>query len=218
LSSQLTFPFSTPAKFTREDFIVGLGNAQAAAFVDSWPDWPVASAALHGPPGSGKSHLAAAWRAGAEIVAAASLSGSILARLDASRPLVVEGVDSSLANPGRDEALFSVMERATRTAPVLLTGREPPAAWPTAMPDLASRFSALLSFPLWAPDDALLAALAKKLFADRQLTVSDTVIQQMVRRLERSPAAIRDFVAEADAKALAEKRPITTALIQELMA
>lgn len=178
----------------------------------------MAAVALYGPSGSGKSHLVAAWRAGAEIVSAAALSGGALARLDAARPIAVEDVDSSVVNPARDAAIFSLLERATRAVPLLLTGREPPGAWPAALPDLASRFSALLAFPLWAPDDDLLGALAKKLFADRQLTVSDAVIRQMMRRLERSPAAIRNFVAEADAKALAEKRPITTALIQSLIA
>jgi len=178
----------------------------------------VAAVALYGPSGSGKSHLAAAWRAGAEVVPAAALSGNTLARLDIARPIIIEDVDSSSVNPTRDTAIFSLLERATREAPVLLTGREAPAAWPTVLPDLASRFSALLTFPLWAPDDDLLAALARKLFADRQLTVADAVIQQMMRRLERSPAAIRNFVAEADAKALAEKRPVNAALIQELIA
>lgn len=216
LNPQLTLPFDQRRRLAREDFIVGPGNAQAVAFIDAWPDWPVTAAALHGPSGCGKSHLVAAWKAGAQIVPTASLSGSALARLDPARPLAVEDVDSSLPNPARDEVIFSLMERAT--ASLLFTGREPPAKWPTVLPDLASRFSALLAFPLWAPDDDLLAALAKKLFVDRQLTVSDVVIQQMVRRLERTPAAIRQFVGEADAKALAEKRPITTALIQELMA
>jgi len=211
-------PFEQRANFTRADFVVAPANAEAVAFVDAWPDWPVAAVALYGPSGSGKSHLAAAWRAGAEVVPAAALSGNTLARLDIARPIIIEDVDSSSVNPTRDTAIFSLLERATREAPVLLTGREAPAAWPTVLPDLASRFSALLTFPLWAPDDDLLAALARKLFADRQLTVADGVIQQMMRRLERSPAAIRNFVAEADAKALAEKRPVNAALIQELIA
>lgn len=211
-------PFEQRANFTRADFVVAPANAEAVAFVDAWPDWPVAAVALYGPSGSGKSHLAAAWRAGAEVVPAAALSGNTLARLDIARPIIIEDVDSSSVNPTRDTAIFSLLERATREAPVLLTGREAPAAWPTVLPDLASRFSALLTFPLWAPDDDLLAALARKLFADRQLTVADAVIQQMMRRLERSPAAIRNFVAEADAKALAEKRPVNAALIQELIA
>jgi hypothetical protein len=47
--------------------------------------------------------------------------------------------------------------------------------------------------------------------------VPDAVIAQMIVSLERSPAAIRDLVARADAQALAEKRPVTTALIRELL-
>ncbi|MGH6871287.1 MAG: chromosomal replication initiator DnaA [Rhizomicrobium sp.] len=196
MSPQLTFPFAPAPRLSRADFIVAPANAEAVAFIDSWPDWPVTAAALHGPPGSGKSHLAS-------TLAAATL---------------IEDVDSTPATAKRDAALFSALERATREAPVLLTGREPPALWETAMPDLASRFKALLAFPLWAPDDALLSALARKLFADRQLMVPDAVIQAMLHRLERSPSALRIFVDRADARALAEKRAVTVGLIQELIA
>jgi chromosomal replication initiation ATPase DnaA len=112
-------------------------------------------------------------------------------------------------------ALFALLERGT---PLLLTGREAPPAWRAGLPDLVSRYRALLAFGLWAPDDALLAALARKLFADRQLAVPDAVVVHMLHALERSPGAVRDFVAQADEKALAEKRAITPALIRELLA
>jgi hypothetical protein len=39
----------------------------------------------------------------------------------------------------------------------------------------------------------------------------------MLVSLERSPAAIRDFVDRADAKALAEAKPINLALLRELL-
>ncbi|MDR3528030.1 MAG: hypothetical protein P4L57_12210, partial [Rhizomicrobium sp.] len=59
---------------------------------------------------------------------------------------------------------------------------------------------------------------ARKLFADRQVQVPEAVIVQMIRALERSPGAVRDFVARADSKALAEKRAISLSLIRELLA
>jgi chromosomal replication initiation ATPase DnaA len=86
------------------------------------------------------------------------------------------------------------------------------------LPDLVSRVRALLAFPLWAPDDALLMGLAVKLFADRQLQVPENVVLHMVRSLERSPAAVRDFVARADAAALAQQRPVNLSLIKDLLA
>ena len=196
-----------------------LASAPALAFIDSWPHWPVAVAALHGPSGSGKSHLAAIWqaRSSAQIVSAKELSGSSFIR-DAALPLIVEDVDSAHVNPARDAALFSLLEHAQPDVPVLLTGHEPPPAWKTSLPDLASRFSALLAFLLWAPDDELLAAIARKLFNDRQLAVPDAVIERMVKSLERSPAAMRDFVAQADERALAEGRAINLALVRDMLA
>ncbi|HSM94512.1 MAG TPA: hypothetical protein VLT91_00610 [Rhizomicrobium sp.] len=215
---QLPLPLGFRTVFTREDFVPSLASAPALALIDSWPNWPVAAAALHGPSGSGKSHLAAIWQAqsNAQIVSAKELSGGVAH--DPALPLIVEDVDSAHVSPARDAALFGLLERAQVAAPVLLTGHEPPPAWKTSLPDLASRFSALLAFPLWAPDDELLAAIARKLFNDRQLAVPDAVIARMVTSLERSPAAMRDFVARADERALSEGRAITLALVREMLA
>lgn len=212
--SQLVLPLDTPAALERADFIVGAGNAQAVAFIDSWPRWPVSAAVLYGPAGSGKTHLATIWRArsGARMAAAATLQDA------PAGPLVVEDVDSAPASEERDARLFRLIERASPETPLLLTGLEAPAGWPAVLPDLASRFLAILSLPLWAPDEALLAGLARKLLADRQLAVPDAVIARIVHGLERTPGAVRAFIADADAKALSEARPINLALVRELLA
>ena len=220
MASQLILPLDQQSKLTRADFVVAPGNRQGVTFVDAWPDWPAPAAALFGPSGSGKSHLAVVWqaRAGAARIAAASLEGLDPAALAGRGPLAVEDVDSVAPTAARDRALFALIEGAGPGTPLLLTGREPPEAWPVVLPDLASRFAALLAFSLWAPDDALLEALARKLFTDRQLAVPDSVIQRMIRSLERSPSAIRDFVARADEKALAEHRAVNLSLVRELLA
>jgi len=205
--TQLVLPLEVRSASGRDDFIVASGNQQAVAFIDSWPGWPAPAAALYGPAASGKSHLAAVWaqKAGAQIIAAADLLQGV-----PDGPLVVEDAGAGVA----EASLFALLERG---APLLITAQAPPSDWPVALPDLGSRARALLAFPLWAPDEALLMGLAVKLFTDRQLQVPENVVLHMVRSLERSPGAVRDFVARADAAALAQKRPINLSLIKDLL-
>lgn len=204
---QLVLPLQLRSATGRADFIVAACNQAAVTFVDSFPNWPAPAAVLYGPPASGKSHLAAVWaqKAGARVIGAGSLEADV-----PDGALVVEDV-----GPGVAEApLFALIERG---APLLITAQTPPGDWPVVLPDLVSRVRALLGFPLWAPDDALLMGLAVKLFADRQVQVPENVVTAMIAGLERSPAAIRDFVELADAVALAEKKPITFSLIKDLL-
>jgi chromosomal replication initiation ATPase DnaA len=207
--SQLVLPLEPGNAMTRAEFIVVPGNARALAFLDSFPDWPVSAAALTGPSASGKTHLARIWaeRSGAALLDARSLRAAV------TGPAVVENVDSA-PTFAHEAALFAMLEQG---APLLLTGRGAPATWPVSLPDLASRFQALLAFELGASDEALLMALAVKLFADRQIAVPEGVVTHLVQTLERSPAALRDFIQRADALALAEKRPVNLQLIRGLM-
>jgi chromosomal replication initiation ATPase DnaA len=201
---------------SREDFVVSPANSQALAFIESWPNWTIATAALYGPPGCGKTHLASIWQAmtGARRISANEITVAVLGTPAA---LVIEDVDLAQATPDRDSALFAVMQTAAQRAPLLLTGIAPPPRWPWVLPDLASRFSALVALPIRAPDDTMLAGLARKLFADRQLLVAEEVIDQMLFVLERSPASVRAFVVEADATALSEGRPVNLSLVRRLL-
>jgi chromosomal replication initiation ATPase DnaA len=58
---------------------------------------------------------------------------------------------------------------------------------------------------------------APRLMGDHQLSVPESVVIHLVRTLERSPAALRDFIQRADAQALAEKKPVNLQLIRGLM-
>jgi chromosomal replication initiation ATPase DnaA len=211
MPAQLILPIEPRANLKRTDFIVAPGNERALAFLESFPAWPAPAAALFGPPASGKSHLVSIWveRAGASILSAAALALTE----PPSGPLVVEDIDAA---PGsaQEARLFGLFERS---APLLLTARTPPIAWTATLPDLISRYRSMLAFELGEPDDALLSRLAAKLFADRQLVVPQAVIRRIIESLERSPAALRDFVARADAQALSEKRAINLGLIRELL-
>ncbi|MBV9331553.1 MAG: chromosomal replication initiator DnaA, partial [Alphaproteobacteria bacterium] len=190
MPSQIPLPLATATAASRDNFVVTEGNAAAAAFVDSWPAWAVSAAALCGPESSGKTHLATSWarRSDAQIFDIREFRDDGMAA--PGRTVLIDNLD--LGRPEiSDLALFSLLNRGET---VLLAGREAPARWPVKLPDLVSRLGALLTLSLLPLDDDGLAQLALRLFADRQLAIPAAVISRMLVSLERSPAAIRDFV------------------------
>jgi len=210
MPSQLVLPLEPRNAMTRGDFIEAPANTRAFTFVERWPDWSMPAAALWGPSASGKTHLAHIWtsRSGAVLVDAAALHEPL------PGAVVVENCDS-VAGADHEPALFAMLERGT---PLLLTGHAEPSQWRILLPDLSSRLRALVAFELGHPDEGLLMALAVKLFADRQIMVPEAVVTSLLQGLERSPAALRDFIARADREALSRQKPINLQLIRELMA
>jgi len=198
------------------DFLVAPSNAAAVAWIDGWPGWPAPALVLHGPPGCGKSHLAAIWRAraGAPLIAAESLTvEGVPDLLGAAAGAVVDGADRAEERP----LLHLYNFVAERRGHLLLLAEEPPARWSTGLADLRSRLLAAPPVALLPPDDALLGALLVKLFADRQVAVGQEVILFLLSRMERSFDAARRLVEALDRAALAEGRAITVPLARGVM-
>ncbi|WP_298720771.1 DnaA/Hda family protein [uncultured Ferrovibrio sp.] len=213
---QLSLGLTLPISWAREDFLVVPGNEAALGWLDRWPDWPNNALALHGNAGTGKTHLAHIWAAQvpqAQVIGADALTASTVDQL-AQRPLALDDAD----RVGDPVALFHLVNlMRERGHSLLLTGSSPPAQWPYALPDLMSRLKAMPAQGIEEPDDALLAAVLVKLFADRQLNVGEDVVKYLVARIERSCHAARHWVAALDAAALAQGRAVTVALTRKVL-
>jgi len=207
-TEQLRLPLERP--IAGEAFVTSDSNAEAVRVLARWPDGVGAVLALHGPPGSGKSRLAADW---AERVGAVPLNGAEAALID---PLELEGRPVLLdrAADADDESLFHLINLANSGGgALLLVSRSAPRQWSVDLPDLRSRLDAVRAVAIAAPDDAVLSAILRARFAERSITPSDDVIDYLVRRLDRSAETAAAVVESLDAL----HRPVTRVLARQVL-
>lgn len=216
--SQLVFELPHIPALGSEDFLISQSNEQAVRLIDSWPGWPFRCAILNGPQGAGKTHLVNVWRgrSGAQAFAAKDFGSAVELAKEAGGPVAIEDFDHG---PVNEHAAFHLLNLARETGfDVLITAREQPGAWNIALPDLRSRLRSAALVTIEEPDEALLSAVLIKLFADRQLQIEPGVVGYILKRAERSMAAIQTLVDALDRAALAERRRVTRSLAARVLA
>ncbi|MBS0642936.1 MAG: chromosomal replication initiator DnaA [Acetobacteraceae bacterium] len=211
---QLPLPFPHEPLYAPHDFFPADCNHAALAWLDRMQDWPDRRLLVWGEEGCGKTHLLRVWAA---RTGAAWLDGRILRTPEDLPPSGAAALDDAdLVTP--ETTLLHVLNTARdRGLSLLLTARQPPARWPVALPDLASRLRAMATVEIAPPDDAFLSMLFAMLLADRQLQVPPAVQDWLLRRLPRTPAALREAAAKLDRLSLAGGRRVTRALASRLL-
>ena len=220
MATQLGFDLPVRAALGREDFFVSPANAMAVALLEGWQGWPGRKLLLIGPAGAGKTHLAHVWAAQsrARILPAAGLERADIPAL-AQGHVVVEDIDQIAGQQGAEQALFHLHNLVIAEGhSLLLTSACAPQHLGLSLPDLQSRVQGCQSASLGAPDDRLLGAVLMKLFADRQLVPTPDTLPYLVRWMTRSFDSARQIVAEMDAQALAQGRPLNRALARDVLA
>lgn len=174
--------------------IVGTSNADAVRYLRHVATWPVRTAVLVGPRGSGR-----------------SLIGRLFARDTGGR--VIDG-PTSVA----EEDIFHAWNAAQASgAPLLIIADTPPADWRIALPDLGSRLRAVPVLTIAEPDDCLARELIDALFAQRGIALAPEVASYIVPRMERSYAMIHRIVAALDAASLEQGRRVGIRLTRETL-
>lgn len=193
-TDQPPLPLAWRPRLGEADFFISDANRAAVEWLARPAAWPMPRVLLIGPEGSGKTHLA----------------GLVAARTGAR---VFDDADANADG----ETLFHAWNAASAERPLLMTARRLPRSWAHRLPDLASRLAVTPLVTLAEPDDALLAAVLTKRFADCGLKVPDDVIGWLSLRIERSFAAVGHAVALLDAAAMAERRELTVPLARSLL-
>jgi len=194
-SGQIALPLDWSAGGSNDGpLIVGTSNADAVRYLRHVATWPVRTAVLTGPRGSGR-----------------SLIGRLFARETGGR--VIDGHDSV-----SEEEMFHAWNAAQSSGtPLLIIADAPPGEWGTQLPDLRSRLAAVPVLAIGEPDDCLARDLIEALFAQRGIALAPGVASYIVPRMERSYAMIHRVVAALDAASLERGGAIGVRLTRETL-
>lgn len=192
--SQISLPFDWPGQGTDDDYLVSEANRIAVRHLEGWQGWPLAVTVLGGPPLSGRSMLGRRF---------AALSGGVV-------------IDDA---QGQDELLlFNAWNDAqTSRRPLLLIGRESPTMWQVALPDLRSRLAAAPFISIAQPDEPLACALIERALARMGAAHAADLPDWLLRRIERSYAAIAGVTHVLNEAALSSGRKISVAMAKETL-
>lgn len=193
--AQIALPLDWSAGGSNDGpLIVGTSNADAVRYLRHVATWPVRTAVLTGPRGSGR-----------------SLIGRLFASETGGR--VIDGHDSV-----PEEEIFHAWNAAQASGtPLLIIADAPPAEWNVALPDLRSRLAAVPVLTIGDPDDCLSRDLIEALFAQRGMALAPEVPSYIVPRMERSYAMIHRIVAALDAASLEKGRGVSVRLTRETL-
>lgn len=192
---QIALPLDWSAGGSNDSpLIVGTSNADAVRYLRHVATWPVRTAVLTGPNGSGR-----------------SLMGRLFASETGGRVIDDQGSVS-------EEAMFHAWNQAQAGgAPLLIIADAPPAEWNIVLPDLASRLRAVPVIAIGEPDDCLARDLIEALFAQRGVALAPEVAAYVVPRMERSYAMLHRIVAALDAASLEQGRRVGVRLARETL-
>jgi DnaA-homolog protein len=183
---------------------------------------------LHGPTGSGKTHLlqavcALAGRAGRgaaylPLPQVIEFGDELLAGFG---ELAVVCLDDAHAIAGRDaweRSLFRLhQELDERGGRLLVSGPTPPAALPFKLRDLGSRLNGGLVLTLQPLDEAEQIAALRLRAQLRGLELPDDTAQFMLRRLPRDMAHLYGFLDQLDQASLIAQRRLTVPFVKEVL-
>jgi DnaA family protein len=219
---QLAFEFGAPREPTLENFVAGR-NAEVLHHVREIARGDSGERLLYvwGASGSGRTHLLrAAARAAREAGAAAAyLACDAETRfrdgVAGCRFIALDDVDRM--NDEAQGALFGLCDRARAGEAVLLVSADVPPARLRMRRDVLTRLAWGLVYEVHGLTDEEKGQALQRRAADRGFALADETLSYLMSRAPRDMPTLLALVDALDRHSLERKRPITLALLRDLL-
>ena len=217
---QLTIEFRTVNFYEHKSFFLCPSNELAYQWCKQWP-WEKSSqfSALHGPRGSGKTHLLHWWCErvqGVYLGPHVAQQGDPLSLLRHHEQTECFALDDGyLVNDLWFLQFYNLIKEAQK---FLIVGLPFPATfWPTAIADLRSRCATFCNLELLDPNEEYLGDFLIILFRHHGIEIDKDVAVYITNRIERSYETIHQWVIYLNHLSIEQGRSITLGFVRQVL-
>lgn len=225
MTAQLPLALRWPRRQRFDHFHAGTHNAAALAATRALAVEPAAPwVYLHGPAGSGRSHLllAAAQAASAagrrvQYLPLATLAdrAAALRGVAGSEWLALDDLGALAGQPEAEHALFDLYNQTRAEGGAMLFAADTtPAGLGIGLPDLRSRLGACTQFGLKPLDDAERRHVLTSQASARGIELDSAVLDWLFARYARDLGALLDLLDRLDQASMAARRRITVPFLR----
>jgi chromosomal replication initiation ATPase DnaA len=220
LNKQLALPLTFKSLKNRENFIISKCNHAAISLIDNTIFWrgnkkinSIPAALIHGPKGSGKTHLSNIFKEYNDAIILSSLKPNDLDLIKKGRNYIIDDFTPNINYPS--VLVLHFLNQVTyNEGSILFLSKYSAFEMDWELDDLNSRIRSLIACEIKLPDDMLLYTFMIKYANDKKLILNDKQCLYILERLERSFESVINFINKLDLISLETKKKVSYNSIQ----
>ena len=210
---QLIFNLENIETYDPKDFYISKSNFNVSSLLKSTQDWYNNSAVIYGQEKSGKTHLLNIWSVynDANLVNCSDIQN--WNKLSFKNNIAIDNFHKLKD----EEGFLHFYNRLIIEKNFILVTVDINSNFQIRLKDLYSRFNSFSSSKIEDPEDDLLKAITMKYFSNAQVQVDRTVIEYLLKRVDRDYQKLNGILDKINNLSLQRKSKITTHLIRDLV-
>tara|TARA_B100000035_G_scaffold243552_1_gene212043 strand:+ start:36 stop:692 length:657 start_codon:yes stop_codon:yes gene_type:complete len=213
MTEQQIFNFNSNLIYSEENFIKDSSNFEALNYLTKFPKWENSLINLYGEKKSGKTFLLNILKNKKNFY---YLNHNEEFEKDFDNLFLKEKL--ILDNISIDEKkMFSLINNfILHNKYLIISSRVPITSIKVNLKDLKSRLSQFYLLEIKNPSDNLVYSLIMKFFSDNQVVIRKELIENIVKKIDRSYLRIDDFLTKLNKLSIIKKKKIDYKLINEV--
>ena len=213
MTEQQIFNFNSNLIYTEENFIKDDSNLEVFNYLSKFPKWENKLINLYGEKKSGKSFLLNILKNKENFFYIDNNDefDKNFDNLFLKERLIIDGAFIS------ENKMFSLIDHfLLHNKYLVLSSRGSITSHSIKLKDLKSRLNQFYLLEIKNPSDNLVYSLIMKYFSDNQVVIRKEIIENIVKKIDRSYLRINDFLTKLNNLSIIKKRKIDYKLINEV--